>query len=108
MQAKQNMKTKNQIELTPGVTLRRRLALAVCAVVCAVGISLAQHNGKSHVKVTQLSQRALIEKLDGKDASPTMSEVNFAPGDKSRTRLLAVLLHAREARQVTIPQKRKE
>lgn len=156
------MKIRNQIRLTPGVTSRRGLALAVCAAVCVVGITLAQHAGKGHVKVTQLSQRDIIEKLDGKSASATVSEVTFEPGqedlshrhagpvfgyvlegeyehaindepvktykagdtfyepsgcvhrvarnpsDKSRTRLLAVILHSRDTKAVTIPHKGKE
>ena len=38
--------------------------------------------GKGEVKVTQLSQRSIIEKLDGKDASVTVVEVTFEPGQK--------------------------
>jgi quercetin dioxygenase-like cupin family protein len=34
------------------------------------------------VKVTQLSQRDIIEKLDGKVASATVLEVTFGPGQK--------------------------
>jgi len=156
------MKTRNQIKLTPGVASRQGLALAVCAAVCVVGMTLAEHAGKGHVKVTQLSQREIVEKLDGKDASVTVSEVTFEPGqedlshrhagpvfgyvlegeyehaindepvktykagetfyepsgcvhrvarnpsDKSRTRLLAVILHSRDTKVVTIPQKGKE
>jgi len=156
------MKTKNQIELTPGVVSRRGLTLAFCVAVCAVGMALAQHAGKGHVKVTQLSQRNIAEKLDGKAASATVSEVTFEPGQedlshrhagpvfgyvlegeyehaindepartykagetfyepsgslhrvarnpsaKSKTRLLAVILHPREAKEVTIPHKGKE
>jgi quercetin dioxygenase-like cupin family protein len=156
------MKTKNQIELTPGVTSRRGLAIAFYVAVCAVGMALAQHAGKGHVKVTQLSQRNIVEKLDGKAASATVSEVTFEPGQedlshrhagpvfgyvlegeyehaiddepvktykagetfyepsgclhrvarnpsgKSKTRLLAVILHSRDTKAVTIPQKGKE
>ena len=49
------------------------------------GVTLAQHaqhTGKSQVKVTELSQRDIIEKLDGKDASATVNEVTFEPGQK--------------------------
>jgi quercetin dioxygenase-like cupin family protein len=123
---------------------------------------LAEHAGKGHVKVAQLSRREIIEKLDGKSASATVSEVTFEPGqedlshrhagpvfgyvlegeyehaindepvktykagetfyepsgcvhrvarnpsNKSRTRLLAVILHSRDTKEVTIPQKGKE
>jgi quercetin dioxygenase-like cupin family protein len=156
------MKTKNQIELTPSVTSRRSLTLAFYVAVCAVGMALAQHAGKGHVRVTQLSQRNIVEKLDGKTASATVSEVTFEPGQedlshrhagpvfgyvlegeyehaiddepvkiykagetfyepsgclhrvarnpnsKSKTRLLAVILHSREAKEVTLPHKRRE
>jgi quercetin dioxygenase-like cupin family protein len=156
------MNTKNQIELTPGVASWRGLALAVCAAVCVGGMTLAQHAGKGQVKVTQLSQRDIVEKLDGKDASATVKEVTFEPGQedlshrhagpvfgyvlegeyehaiddepvktykagetfyepsgcvhrvarnpsgKARTRLLAVILHPRDAKEVTLPQKGKE
>ena len=156
------MKTKNQIDLTPSVASRRGLALAVCAAVCAVGITLAQHAVKGHVKVAQLSQRDIIEKLDGKDARATVVEVTFEPGEKdsshrhagpvfgyvlegeyehaiddqpvkiykagetfyepsgcvhrvaqnpsgkNRTRLLAVILHSRDTKEVTLPEKGKE
>ena len=114
------------------------------------------------MKVAQLSQRDIIEKLDGKSASATVSEVTFEPGqedlshrhagpvfgyvlegeyehaindepvktykagdtfyepsgcvhrvarnpsDKSRTRLLAVILHSRDTKEVTLPHKGKE
>jgi quercetin dioxygenase-like cupin family protein len=156
------MKNTNQNTLTAGVTLRRGFVLTVCVAVCVVGVSLAQHAGNGQVKVTQLSQRDIIEKLDGKNASVTVSEVTFAPGqedlshrhagpvfgyvlegeyehaindepvkiyragetfyepsgclhrvarnpsEKSRTRLLAVILHSRDAKEVTIPHKGKE
>jgi quercetin dioxygenase-like cupin family protein len=121
----------------------------------------AQHIGKSQVKVTQLSQRDIIEKLDGRDASATVKEVTFEPGQKdlphrhagpvfgyvlegeyehaindepvktykagetfyepsgsvhrvaqnpsgkTKTRLLAVILHPRGDKEVTVPEKGK-
>ena len=141
---------------------RTFLALTVCAVLGLGGMTLAHHTGKAHVKVTQLSQRDIIEKLDGKKASATVLEVTFEPGQKdsphrhagpvfgyvlegeyehalddepvkkykagdtfyepsgclhrvarnpsgkTRTRLLAVILHPRDAKEVTIPEKGKE
>jgi quercetin dioxygenase-like cupin family protein len=111
------------------------------------------------VKVTELSQREIIEKLDGKDAGAVVQVVTFEPGQKdsahrhvgpvfgyvlegeyehaldnepiktfkagetfyepsgsvhrvaqnpsgkTRTRLLAVILHPRDAKQVTIREK---
>jgi quercetin dioxygenase-like cupin family protein len=164
-------KTKDQIELIPHGSGRRThtrqtavasLALVVCATIGIGGVTLAQHAGKAQVKVTQLSQRHIVEKLDGKDASATVKEVTFEPGQadlshrhtgpvfgyvlegeyehaiddepvrtykagetfyepsgsvhrvarnpsvKARTRLLAVILHSRGAKEVTIPLKEKE
>jgi quercetin dioxygenase-like cupin family protein len=57
-------------------------AIAVLAVIGVSGMALAHHDGKGEVKVTQLSQRSIIEKLDGKDASATAVEVTFEPGQK--------------------------
>jgi len=141
---------------------RTFLALAVCAAIGVGGMSLAQHTGKGQVKSTQLSQRDIIEKLDGKDASATVREVTFEPGQKdsphrhtgpvfgyvlegeyehamddepvktykagetfyepsgavhrvaqnpsgkTRTLLLAVILHPRDAKEVTVREKGKE
>ena len=53
-------------------TFRTFLALAVCAAIGVGGVTLAHHTGKGQVKVTQLSQRDIVEKLDGKDASATV------------------------------------
>ena len=114
------------------------------------------------MKVTQLPQRDIIEKLDGKDACATVLEVTFEtgqkdsshhhagpvfgyvlegeyehamddepvktyragetfyepsgsvhrvarnPSDKTKTRLLAVLLHPRDAKKLTVPEKGKK
>ena len=141
---------------------RTSLALAVCVAIGVGGMTLAQHTGKGEVKVTQLSQRDIIEKLDGKDASATVKEVTFEPGQKdsphrhagpvfgyvlegeyehaiddqpvkiykagetfyepsgclhrvarnpsgnTKTRLLAVILHPRDAKNVTVPEKGKK
>ena len=141
---------------------RAFLALAVCAAFGVGGMTLAQHTGKGQVKVTGLSQRDIIEKLDGKDASATVVEVTFEPGQKdsphhhagpvfgyvlegeyehaiddepvktykagdtfyepsgsvhrvarnpngkTKTRLLAVILHSRDTKEVTVPEKGKE
>ena len=147
---------------TAKIHTRTFLALAVCAAIGVGGMTLAQHTGKGQVKVTQLSQRDIIEKLDGKDASATVEEVTFEPGQKdsphrhagpvfgyvlegeyehaiddepvktykagetfyepsgcvhrvarnpsgkTRTRLLAVILHSRDTKEVTVPEKGKE
>jgi quercetin dioxygenase-like cupin family protein len=133
--------------------------IAGIVVSCAVGggvIAMAQHSGSSAVTVTVLSQREIIEQLDGKDAKATMEVVTIAPGQKdsphrhvgpvfgyvlageyrhaineepiqtykagetfyepsgavhrvaqnpsdtTETRLLAIILHPRDARQVTL------
>src|SRR5437868_13648990 len=50
-----------------------------------VGVAVtfaADHDHHKAVKVTQLSQRDIIEKLDGKAASVTVVEVTFEPGQK--------------------------
>jgi quercetin dioxygenase-like cupin family protein len=141
---------------------RTFVALAVCAALGVGGMTLAHQTGKGRVKVTQLSQRDIIEKLDGKDASATVVEVTFEPGqkdsphrhagpvfgyvlegeyehaiddepaktykagdtfyepsgcvhrvarnpsDKTKTRLLAVVLHSRDTKEVTVPEKGKD
>ena len=141
---------------------RTFLALAVCVAIGVGGMTLAQHTGKGEVKSTQLSQRDIIEKLDGKDARARWREVTFEPGqkdsphrhagpvfgyvlegeyehaidgepvktykagetfyepsgsvhrvaqnpsDKTKTRLLAVILHPRDAKNVTVREKGKK
>ena len=57
-------------------------ALVVGVAIGVSGMTLARHAAKSEVKVTQLSQRDIIEKLDGKDAGATVIEVTFEPGQK--------------------------
>src|SRR4051812_30968692 len=130
-----------------------------------VGVAVtfaADHDHNKAVKVTQLPQRDIMEKLDGKAASATVVEVPFKPGQKdsphrhtgpvfgyvlegeyehainddrvktykagdtfyepsgcvhrvtrnpskkAKTRLLAVILHPRDAREVTVPLKAKK
>jgi len=46
------------------------------------GMAVAQHTEKGHVASTQVSQRDIIEKLDGKDARETVVVVTFEPGQK--------------------------
>ena len=57
-------------------------AIAVLAAIGVGGVALAHHDGKGEVKATQLSRQSIIEKLDGKDASVTVVEVTFEPGQK--------------------------
>ena len=141
-----------------------RTLLALSAGV-GVGVAVtfaADHGHHKAVKVTQLSQRDIIEKLDGKAASATVVEVTFEPGQKNsphhhtgpvfgyvlegeyehalddepvkkykagdtfyepsrsvhrmarnpsgktRTRLLAVILHSRDTKETTVPEKGNE
>jgi quercetin dioxygenase-like cupin family protein len=58
---------------------------ALFAAIGIGGVTLAQHvphASKEQVKVTELSRRDIVEKLHGKDASATVLEVTFAPGQK--------------------------
>jgi quercetin dioxygenase-like cupin family protein len=64
------------------VLQRTFIALAVCSTLGIGGMTLAHHTGKGEVKVIQLSQRDILEKLEGKDASATVLEVTFGPGQK--------------------------
>jgi quercetin dioxygenase-like cupin family protein len=136
---------------------RTFLAFAVCAVGVG-GLTLARHDEKGGAKVTQLSRRDIVEKLDGKDAKVTVQEVaiesggrvlphrhtgpvfgyvlegeyehainddrvtTYKAGDtfyepsgcvhrvtrnpsaRAKTRLLAVILHPRDAEKVTVPE----
>ena len=142
--------------------IRTLLTLAAGIGVAVAVTFAADHDHHKAVKVTQLSQRDIIEKLDGKTASATVLEVTFEPGQKdsphrhtgpvfgyvlegeyehalndepvktykagdtfyepsgsvhrvarnpsgkTRTRLLAVILHPRDAKEVTVPEKGKE
>ena len=139
--------------------IRTLLTLAAGIGVGVAGMTATHHEA---VKVTQLSQRDIIEKLDGKAARATVVEVTFEPGQKdsphrhtgpvfgyvlegeyehamdnesvktykagetfyepsgavhrvaqnpsgkTRTRLLAVILHPRDAKEVTVREKDKE
>jgi quercetin dioxygenase-like cupin family protein len=141
---------------------RTFLAIAACAAIGLTGIVLAQHGATEHVKVKRLSQRDIVEKLDGKDAKATVEEVTIDvgqqspphrhagpvfgyvlegeyehaindepvktfttgetfyepsgcvhrvtrnPSTKAKTRLLAVILHPRDAKEVTVPEKDKK
>src|SRR6478735_1290436 len=140
------------------IMIRTLLTLAAGIGVGVAVTFAADHDHHKAVKVTQLSQRDIIEKLDGKAASATVVEVTFEPGQKDsphhhagpvfgyvlegqyehalddepvatykagdtfyeptgcvhrvtrnpnarqRTRLLAVILHPRDAEKVTVPE----
>jgi quercetin dioxygenase-like cupin family protein len=136
--------------------------LAACFTIGAGVMAMAQHTGSGQVTVTPLSQREIIETLDGKNARATVEMVTIAPGQrdsahrhtgpvfgyvlegdyehaiddepiktyragetfyepsgsvhrvthnpsgKTRTRLLAVILHPRDAKEVTVRATNKE
>src|SRR3954469_12361281 len=140
------------------IMIRTLLTLAAGIGVGVAVTFAADHGHHKAVKVTQLSQRDIIEKLDGKAASATVVEVTFEPGQKNsphrhtgpvfgyvlegeyehalnddpvttykagdtfyepsgcvhrvtrnpsarqKTRLLAVILHPRDAEKVTVPE----
>jgi quercetin dioxygenase-like cupin family protein len=63
----------------------RRVAvsgLVVCAAIGAGVMTMAQNSGGGQVKVSRLSQREIIEKLDGKSARATVEVVTIEPGQK--------------------------
>jgi quercetin dioxygenase-like cupin family protein len=68
------------------ITAQTRTFLLIAVVTAlAVGASQAEkvdHNANGEVKVTQLSQRNIVEKLDGKESSATVLEVTLPPGQK--------------------------
>ena len=138
---------------------RTFLALAAICAIGVGGMALARHDEKGGTKVTQLSRRDIVEKLDGKDAGVSVQEVVIEPGErvaphrhagpvfgyvlegeyehaldddpvttykagdtfyepsgcvhrvtrnpsaKAKTRLLAVILHPRDTKEVTVPEK---
>jgi quercetin dioxygenase-like cupin family protein len=63
--------------------MRCSLLAIVFGTLAAGGMTLAQHggHGKGGVQVKLLSQKDIIEKLDGKKAKATMVEVTLAPGE---------------------------
>jgi quercetin dioxygenase-like cupin family protein len=139
------------------IMIRTLLTLAAGIGVGVAVTFAADHDHHKAVKVTQLSQRDIIETLDGKEAKATVVEVTLEPGQagkphrhagpvigyvlegeyewaiddqpaktlkagdtfyeptgclhrvsknpaaKGNTRVLAVVLHPRDARQITIP-----
>ena len=143
--------------------MRCSLLAIVFGTLAVGGMTLAQHGGHGNggVQVKLLSQKDIIEKLDGKKAKATMVEVTLAPGEveaahrhpgpafgyvlegeyewaiddnkarilkagdtfyeptgclhrvsknpskKGKTRVLAVVLHPRDAKQITIPEPKK-
>jgi quercetin dioxygenase-like cupin family protein len=142
---------------------RTLLAVIIMSALAAGGMSLAQHgeHGKGGAQVKLLSQKDIIEKLDGKKAKATMVEVTLAPGEveaahrhpgaafgyvlegeyewaidsnksqvfkagdtfyeptgclhsigrnpstKNKTRLIAVVVHPEDAKDIVIPEKKK-
>src|SRR5262245_42828653 len=65
------------------MTMIRTLLTLAAGVGVGVAVTFAAHHDhREAVKVTQLSQRDIIEKLDRKAASATVNEVNFGPGQE--------------------------
>src|SRR6516225_1595176 len=64
------------------IMIRTLLTLAAGIGVGVAVTFAADHDHHKAVKVTQLSQRDIIEKLDGNAASATVLEVTFEPGQK--------------------------
>lgn len=62
--------------------IRTLLTLAVGIGVGVAVMFAADQDHRKAVKVTQLSQRDIIENLDGKAASATVNEVTFEPGQE--------------------------
>jgi quercetin dioxygenase-like cupin family protein len=62
--------------------MRRALLAVILSALAAGGMSLAHHDehGKGGAQVKLLSQKDILEKLDGKKAKATMVEVTLAPG----------------------------
>jgi quercetin dioxygenase-like cupin family protein len=137
--------------------IRTIIAITFGVALGAAGVSLAQHGEQGHGKVTKLSERDVIETLDGKEARVTTVEVAYEPGEagqphrhpgpifgyvlegefelglgeepvktlragetfyertgilhrvsrnpaaKTRTRVLAVILHPRDAKDIVLP-----
>ena len=142
--------------------IRTLLTLAAGVGVGVAVTFAADYDHHKAVNVTQLSQRDITEKIDGKKAKATVLEVTFEPGQKdaphrhtgpvfgyvlegeyehaiddepiksykagdtfyepsvcvhrvaqnpsakTKTRLLAVILHPRDTKEVTVPEKEKK
>src|SRR6516165_784656 len=143
------------------IMIRTLLTLAAGIGVGVAATFAANRDHHKAVKVTQLSQRGIIEKLDGKETGVSVVEVTLEPGQagkphrhagpvigyvlegeyewaiddqpaktfkvgdtfyeptgclhrvsknpaaKGNTRVLAVVLHPRDARQITLPEPKK-
>src|SRR6516164_9041613 len=64
------------------IMIRNLLTLAA-GIGTGVAVTFAaDHDHHKAVRVTQLSQRDIFEKLDGKAASETVVEMTFEPGQK--------------------------
>ena len=63
--------------------MRRTLLAIILSALAAGGMSLAHHDehGKGGAQVKLLSQKDILEKLDGKKAKATIVEVTLAPGE---------------------------
>src|SRR3954454_22505136 len=59
--------------------IRTLLTLAVGIGAGAIGMNAAHHDGE---RVTPISERNIVEKLDGKEAKATVVEVTLEPGQE--------------------------
>lgn len=57
-------------------------SFSIFAIVGLAGVALAHHAEHSKVDVRELSRTDISEKLDGEDASVTVVEVTFEPGQE--------------------------
>src|SRR5262249_19691603 len=75
-------KSRNHFGQNGGSVIRCTFMLMGFGALALGGIALAQHSqhGKGEDYVKLLSQKDIIEKLDGKKAKATMVEVTLAPG----------------------------
>jgi len=58
--------------------------LGVCLTIGLGALTMAQNSGSGEVKSIQLSQREIIETLDGKDARAAWRLVTIAPGQQDQ------------------------
>jgi quercetin dioxygenase-like cupin family protein len=64
--------------------IRTIIAITFGVALGVAGVSLAQHGEQGHGKVMRLSERDVIETLDGKEARVTTVEVAYEPGESGQ------------------------
>ena len=63
--------------------MRILIALGLAIGIGAVGLAFGGHEGHGKVKVKTITERDVVEKLDGKDTRATTLEVTLEPGQAS-------------------------